>query len=181
VSFPITAAHLAAAGVSPRNADRFIDPLNLAMIEFQITTGERPAMFLAQVAHESGGFQYTSELWGPTPQQLKYDDNGPLARRLGNSPGEGYTWRGHGLIQITGYYNHKAEALYFNMDVQEIVTWLQTPVGACRSAGHYWQSHRCNEHADKCDFIAVTKAINGGLNGLEDRLERYKNIVAAMA
>lgn len=181
MSFPITAAHLAAAGVRPHEADIFIAPLNLAMIEFEITTGERPAMFLAQVAHESGGFRYLAELWGPTEQQLHYDDNSILARRLGNGQGEGFQWRGHGLIQITGYYNHKAEAAYFNMDVRDMPMWLGTPVGACRSAGHYWVAHRCNEHADRCDFIAVTKAINGGLNGLEDRLERYKNICAAMA
>lgn len=181
MAFPITAAHLAAAGVSPRNADKFIDPLNLAMIEFEITTGERPAMFLAQVAHESGGFQYLAELWGPTEQQLRYDDNGPLARRLGNAPGEGYQWRGHGLIQITGYYNHKVEGAYFGVDVRDMPMWLGTPIGACRSAGHYWKSHGCNERADRCDFVAVTKAINGGLNGLADRLERYQNIIAAMA
>jgi putative chitinase len=180
VTFPITPEHMAAAGIGPREVDRFHSPLVLAMMEFDITTEERPAMFLAQVAHESGGFKHLAELWGPTPQQLRYDDNGPLARRLGNGPGEGYKWRGHGLIQITGYYNHKAEAAYFNMLTEDMPMWLGTPIGACRSAGHYWKAHTCNEHADRRDFIAVTKAINGGLNGIDDRLERYKAISAAM-
>jgi putative chitinase len=180
VPFPIKLAHLIACGATPGDADRFISPLNLAMIEFNITTIERPAMFIAQVAHESGAFRYTSELWGPTPQQLKYDDGGPLAQRLGNPPGTGYQWRGHGLIQVTGRYNHMATAKAFGIPEEAIILWLQAPIGAARSAAHYWATHGCNELADAFDFVAVTRAINGGLTGLQQRTELYRRITEAM-
>lgn len=179
--FPIKLAYLTAMGARPSDADRFLAPLNLAMIEFSITSIERPAMFLAQTAHESGLYRYTSELWGPTPQQLKYDDGGALSQRLGNPPGTGYQWRGHGLIQITGRYNHLAVAKAFGIPEEAIILWLQSPIGAARSAGWYWQKHGCNELADDFDFVGVTRAINGGLTGLQERTELYRKVTDAMS
>ena len=134
------------------------------MSEFGITSGERPAMFLAQVAHESGGFQFLSELWGPTPAQSRYPD--------------GPEWKGHGLIQITGLANHKAEAAYFGIPLDRVIEWLTSPEGACRSAAHFWSAHGCNALADAYDFIGVTRRINGGLNGLADRTARYEALSA---
>lgn len=166
MTFPLKEAHLEAAGV-PRDRLGFLDPLNAAMREFDITTGERPAMFLAQVAHESGGFRYLAELWGPTPAQLRYPD--------------GPEWRGHGLIQITHKANHLAEAQYFGIPPSNIVAWLQSPEGACRSAAHYWASHGCNELADAFEWEKITRRINGGTNGLADRTERYRRITDAMS
>lgn len=167
MTFPLLPPHLEAAGVPVARIAQFLDPLNAAMARFGIVSGDRPAMFLAQVAHESGGFRYLAEIWGPTPAQLRYPD-GPY-------------WKGHGLIHITHKANHLAEAQYFGIPEAGIVAWLQTPEGACLSAAHYWQSHGCNELADQFDFVAVTKKINGGINGLDDRTERYKNISDAMS
>jgi putative chitinase len=160
--FPLEPKHLIAAGVRASLVDRYLNMLNDAMREFDITTGERPAMFLAQIAHESMGLYYVAEIWGPTPAQLRYPD--------------GPAWKGHGFIQITHEENHLAEAEYFGIPPSDIVRWLQSPEGACRSAAHYWRSHGCNEAADAFDFVAVTKKINGGTNGLADRLSRYKAI-----
>jgi len=162
--FPLEPIHLEAAGVPRSLVERYIEPLNAAMREFEITINERPPMFLAHTAHESGGFRYVSEIWGPTPAQLRYPD--------------GPEWKGHGLIQITHKSNHLAEAKYFGIPPSDIVRWLQTPEGACRSAAHYWRSHGCNEAADAFDFVLVTKKINGGVNGLADRLARYNKITA---
>lgn len=162
MTFPLRAEHLEAAGVDRRKFDIFLTPLNAAMEEFEITRGERPAMFLAQVAHESGGFRWLKEIWGPTPAQLRYPD--------------GRQWAGHGLIQITHKANHIAEAEHFGVSIDDIVEWLQTPVGASRSAAHFWQAHGCNALADAFDFVGVTRKINGGINGLDDRLARYKAI-----
>lgn len=174
--FPITEEHLAAIGVPRATARTYVPHLNAAMEEFAITIGERPAMFIAQVAHESGRFKYTAEIWGPTKQQLRYDDNGSLARALGNPPGEGFTWRGHGLIQVTGYYNHKKVAEHFHIPITDIVDWLQRPEGACRSAAHFWATNGCNELADRFAFVDVTKRINGGYNGLAERTQLYRTL-----
>lgn len=135
-------------------------------------------MFVAQVAHESGRFRYTSELWGPTAQQLRYDDGGKLARSLGNRPGDGFRFRGHGLIQVTGRHNHLAVANRFGLTLDTVVDWLTSPVGACRSAAHFWDKHGCNELADAFDFVGLTRRINGGLNGLAERTELYRVLAA---
>jgi len=172
--YPIAERHLAAIGVQPARISTYLLPLNDAMREYGITTGERPAMFVAQIAHESGLFRYVAELWGPTPQQRRYDDGGALSISLGNPSGEGEKWKGHGLIQITGYTNHLIEAQTFKIPISDIAAWLQTPEGACRSAAHYWAAHGCNEAADQFDFVGVTKRINGGLNGLTERTQLYK-------
>jgi putative chitinase len=147
----------------------------LAMMEFGIDTGERPAMFLAQVAHESSGFRYVEEIWGNTDAQLRYEGR----RDLGNTqPGDGRKFCGHGLLQITGRKNHEAEAQFFGVDVDAVIPLLMSPLGACRSAAHWWHTHGCNALADAYDFVGLTQRINGGLNGLDDRLERYKKICA---
>ena len=174
---PYTERHLSAAGASPELIARFLAPLNAAALEFEIVYRRRPWMFLAQVAHESGRFRYTSELWGPTPAQLKYEGRPDL----GNSAiGDGPLFRGHGLIQITGRANHQAVAQHFRLSFPRgVIEWLQSPDGACRSAAWFWSTHGCNELADAGDFVAVTRRINGGLNGLEDRQSLYGAICEA--
>lgn len=175
MTFPITLAHLQAAGVRARKADEYIAPLNLAMLEFDIRSGERPAMFLAQVAHESSGFEYTTEVWGPTAAQSRYEGRAAL----GNvQPGDGERFKGHGLLQITGRANHEAEARFFGVDLGAVIPILQSPLGACRSAANWWSTHGCNALADAYDFVALTQRINGGLNGLDDRLARYQAVSA---
>lgn len=177
MKFPVTEAHLAAIEVPATLRPVYIIPLNEAMDAFNINSGERPAMFVAQVAHESNRFRNTSEIWGPTPQQKKYEPPGPLAKQLGNvAPGDGFTFRGHGLIQVTGRANHEEMSRRFAVPMDKIVEWLTQPIGACRSAAHFWSSRGCNALADAFDFVGVTRKINGGLNGLTERVALYQKL-----
>lgn len=157
--------------------------LNAACARYAITTPMRAAMFLAQVSHESGGFVYTHELWGPTPTsaQERYEPPSDLAARLGNfERGDGYRYRGRGFIQLTGRANYRkaGDALGFNYE--DDPDMVARPIHAAAVAGWYWDTHNCNQLADKGDFVAITKAINGGVNGLPDRVRRLSAIATAM-
>lgn len=155
-----------------KRASLFLVHINAAMAEFEINTKPRRTSFLSQVGHESGQLLYVSELASGAAY-----DTGTLAKRLGNTPeadGDGQRWKGHGLIQITGLDNHKACAKHFRIPLDRIAAWLQTPEGACRSAGWFWKTHGLNELADAGDQRAVTKRINGGYNGLADRLALFE-------
>jgi putative chitinase len=168
VTFPLTTGHLLAAGVPPRLIDVYLSPLTLAMMEFEIDTGERPAMFLAQVAHESNNFRSVEEYWGPNKWQLKYPD--------------GQRFKGRGLIQITGRKNYESVAAQFGLELDDVATWLMTPLGACRGSAWWWSANGCNEIADRYDMVALTRRINGpGMLGLEDRVARYKAISEVVA
>lgn len=141
------------------------------MPEFDINSRARQASFLSQIAVESGSLKYTVELASGAAY-----DTGALAKALGNTPeadGDGQRWKGHGLIQITGLANHTQCATYFGKSMNDIAAWLQTPEGATRSAGWFWRSHGLNELADAGDQRAVTKRINGGYNGLSERLATF--------
>jgi putative chitinase len=150
-----------------KRAPLFIGALNETMHEFEIDGIERMACFLAQVGHESGQLQYVEELASGDAYEHRKD--------LGNTwPGDGRTYKGHGLIQVTGRNNHIAVADYFGKPLEEIVAWLKTPEGATRSAGWFWKTHNCNKFADEHDFRGLTRKINGGYNGWADRLELYE-------
>lgn len=155
--------------------------LNAAMREFSINTPKRQAAFLAQIAHESGELRYNEELASGAAY-----DTGRLAKRLGNTPesdGDGQKWKGHGWIQITGYDNHKSVALHFNIAMDKIVEWLKSYEGSARSAAWYWHERRLNELADlntDDSFLQITKAINGGYNGLDDRLAYWRRAKTAL-
>lgn len=160
----------------------FLDPLNRAMAEFGIDTKERQAAFLAQVAHESGSLRYVRELASGEAY-----DTGRLAQRLGNTPeddNDGERYKGRGLIQITGTDNYRqcSAALYGEsqhlLDHPEL---LELPDAACRSAAWFWQSRGLNELADAGDFLKITRRINGGTNGLEDRQQFYERAKLVLA
>jgi putative chitinase len=155
-----------------------VDPLNAAMREFDINTVTRETCFLAQIAHESGGFNYLRELWGPTPQQTRYE--GRLD--LGNTePGDGFKYRGRGLIQVTGRANYKRCGEALDLPLEDCPEMLELPLNACRSAGWFWKANGCNEIADSGDFVRLTRRINGGTNGLADRqayLQRATEVLA---
>lgn len=155
-------------------AQRYVQPINEAMIEFDIATPLRQAAFLAQIAHESGNLNYVREI-----ASGKAYDTGSLAQRLGNTPvadGDGQRYKGRGLIQITGRANYLAcsQALYGDSRLLDTPELLEQPVGACRSAGWYWSAHDLNALADAGSFRAITRAINGGFNGLAERLAFYE-------
>lgn len=142
----------------------YVEPLNEAMSEFEISDNvERETHFLAQVAHESGAFQYVREIASGAAYEGRAD--------LGNTePGDGTRFRGRGLIQITGRANYASCGAALGLDLLDNPVLLELPVNAARSAGWFWQSHGLNALADNGDARAITRRINGGLNGLQDRM-----------
>lgn len=151
----------------------FLGPLNAAMLEFDINTPVRQAMFLAQVGHESGQLQYMEEIASGAAYDNRADlgNTNPvaveIARKHGSTPGR--FWKGHGPIQVTGYYNHLEMMVALDIDCVENPLLLTQPEYGFRAAGHFWRSRGLNSLADKGEFITITKRINGGTNGLADR------------
>ena len=152
----------------------FVEPLNAAMDEFEINTSQREAAFIAQIAHESGQLVWLREIWGPTDVQRTYEPPSTKATKLGNTqPGDGYGYRGRGLIQVTGRANYRACGAALGVDLETNPDLLASPILACRSAAWFWKSHGLNELADGGEFKAITIRINGGLTGEADRLAFY--------
>lgn len=156
-------------------ADAFIDPLNDAMHEFEIdATPLREAAFLAQIAHESGSLQFTRELASGAAYEGRKD--------LGNTePGDGIRYKGRGLIQITGRSNYLDCGTALGLDLIGEPELLESPENASRSAGWFWETHGLNELADKGDFLLITKRINGGTNGYQERVAYYDRAKGAIA
>ncbi|ULF52623.1 glycoside hydrolase family 19 protein [Serratia marcescens] len=187
-----------AAGISAGLAARWYPHLIAAFAEFGITKPAAQAMFIAQVGHESGGFTRTAESLNYTPQGLLatfgkritvYQSdmlgrtaahpanqeaiaNLVYAERLGNkSRGDGWKYRGRGLIQITGQDNYRACGTALKLDLVGNPQQLESDANAMRSAGWFWKSRGCGRNANDIEW--VTKRINGGVNGLSDRQARY--------
>ena len=149
------------------NAANFIAPLNAAMAEYEINTQQRQAAFIAQLGHESAQFRYVREIASGAAYEGRKD--------LGNTqPGDGVRFKGRGLIQITGRTNYAACAAALGIDCVAHPELLELPVNAARSAGWFWSTHGLNELADKHDMYGITRRINGGSNGLSDRLALYE-------
>lgn len=152
--------------------DLFINPLNASMNEFGITSLARITSFISQIGHESGQLQYVKEIWGPTPAQRDYEGR----KDLGNTQfGDGKFFMGRGLIQITGRANYAecSKALFGDDRLLKDPRLLESPLHACRSAAWFWSKKGLNQLADAGDQVKVTKRINGGTNGLKDRLELF--------
>lgn len=169
------------------------------MSESEINTPLRVAAFIAQTAHESKGYSaFIESFYYSTAEQLtktwskrfSADIAAAYARQpektanhayggradLGNgdeASGDGWRYRGRGVIQTTGRINYKACGIGLSLDLITSPELLEWPLNAFRSAGWYWKSRNCNAFADSTDFIGLTKAINGGLNGLDDRKDYY--------
>ncbi len=157
--------------------------LNRLMEIYEIDTPLRASAFLAQIAHESGELRFMEEIWGPTPQQKRYEPPSDLARRLGNTqPGDGFRYRGRGPIQITGRANYRKYGNLLGVDLERNPDLAATPQYAFSTAALYWKTNGLNELADVRDFITITRRINGGLNGLQDRQKYYavaRNVLGA--
>lgn len=159
-------------------ADVFVKPLNDAMSQYGINSFSRECAFLAQIAHESGQLHFEREIWGPTPAQLGYEGR----EDLGNTqPGDGKKFKGRGLIQITGRANYHACGLEIGFPLEEHPELLETAAVAAKSAAWFWEKHGLNKLADSGDFIRITRRINGGLNGLEERQKFYEAAKAVLA
>ncbi len=149
--------------------------INRVMEIYEIDTPLRASAFLAQIAHESGELKYMEEIWGPTAQQKKYEPPSEVATRLGNTqPGDGFRYRGRGPIQITGRANYKKYGDLLGVDLVGNPDLAATPQYAFSTAGLFWKLNGLNELADVEDFVAITKRINGGLNGLAERQRYYE-------
>jgi putative chitinase len=138
-----------------------------ALEAFEIDTPDRIAAFLAQLAHESGEYRWMEEGWGPTEAQLGYEG----AARLGNTePGDGRKFSGHGPIQITGRANHRACGEALGLDLIAEPRLICEPANGTASSCWFWNSRKLSPLADRGWFKAITRKINGGLNGLDDRV-----------
>ncbi len=185
---------------------KYIEPLNLVGEHYGLFENpKRMAAFLAQIAHESGGFSTTKENLNYSAQGLRKTwpkrfttiaianqyarnpekiANKVYANRMGNgaeSSGDGFKYRGRGLIQLTGKDNYRKFAKAINKNMDEIVSYLETPEGAVSSAGWFWDINKLNIYADKNDFVGLTRRINGGTNGLADRKHHYDIALQALS
>ena len=182
--------------MKPAKAGEWIDAINETFEKFDISTPERQACFLGQCAHESGGFTALLEnlnysaaslcrVWPkrfPTMNDGQNYEKNPqkiankvYASRMGNGDeesGEGYAYRGRGLIQLTGKSNYQACGEALGVDLVENPDLVATPQYAALSAGWFWNKNKLNAYADKNDMEGLTKKINGGTHGIEDRVAR---------
>lgn len=149
-----------------KRLELFLPLLNQTMEEFEIHTPQRIAMFLAQIGHESGQLRYVEEI----ASGQAYDGR----KDLGNTAtGDGIRYKGRGLIQITGRRNYALCSLALDLPLLEQPFLLSEPRNAARSAGWFWKNGNLNSYADAGFFKEVTRRINGGYNGMEDRQKLY--------
>ena len=155
----------------------FLVPINEAMQEFGINTPRRQAAFLAQIAHESGSLRYVREIASGEAYEGRVD--------LGNTEsGDGPRFRGRGLIQITGRSNYRNCSVALYDDEETLLLHpelLEVTVPACRSAAWFWWSRGLNPFADARDFRSITRAINGGFNGFQNRLAYFDRAQAVLS
>jgi len=172
--------------------------------EYDITSPQRIAAFLAQCGHESGGFVFVSEnlnysasglmrvfpKYFPTMELAKQYERNPkkiasrvYANRMGNgdeASQEGYLYRGRGILQLTGKDNYFWFAASLEITPQEATEYLETFEGAAQSACWFWSENKLNRFVDKNDFKGLTRAINGGYIGLADREHHYEIALAML-
>ncbi len=197
--------HLVAAGVKPDVAQQWLPAIQAACERYEINTDRRIAAFLAQTAHESGGFtrlvenlNYSAEalmrIWPKRFPTLEFAKkfhrqpeliaNAVYSSRMGNGPaasGDGWRYRGRGLKQLTGADNYRRCGEAMGVDLLKDPDLLLSPKFAARSAGWFWSANGCGALADAGEFEKLTKRINGGLIGLTDRKTRYASVVTAFA
>lgn len=179
--------------------EKFVEPMNYVAEHYaMLENKKRIAAFLAQTAHESGGFSVTQENLNYSAKGLmgtfkKYFPNEELAKQYERKPekianrvyanrmkngseesGDGWAFRGRGLIQLTGRDNYTRFAKSVGKELTEAVRYLETPEGAVVSAGWFWDTNKLNIYCDKDDFTGLTKRINGGTIGLADRKHHYE-------
>lgn len=133
---------------------------------YEINTKARLTHFLAQIAHESGGFKYVREIWGPTPAQTKYEGRTDLGN---TAKGDGKRFMGRGYIQLTGRANYRLYGQKLGLALENTPSLAENPKVALQLALEYWKTKGLNQYADRNDIETITKKINGGYNGLADR------------
>lgn len=165
-------------------AIRWVDAINEAMQAYCIQTPLQIAHFIAQIGHESGRLTYTCEIASGSNYELREDLGNTkleairIAHANGSTPGR--WWRGHGLIEITGYDNHLACGEALGLDLLNKPFLLEIPQNAAMSAAWFWSERKLNELANLDLLTQITKKVNGGTNGLEDRLKLLKSTKRAL-
>ena len=199
----VTSDILSALAPTNKNIDIWVQAMNTILPKYDIVTPKRLAAFLAQTAHESAGFtavrenlnysaqglmktwparfnQATAAAYARQPEKIA---NKVYANRMGNgdeASGDGWRYRGRGLIQTTGKANYTKLAQYIKKSLEETIEYCETVEGAVESACFYWASNNLNAIADTGDMAALTRRINGGVIGLADRLDKYKKTLEAL-
>jgi putative chitinase len=176
--------------------EHWCEALNKILPDYDITTPSRIAAFIAQTAHESGGYTALHENLNYRAESLcrvwpRYFNSGnandyahqpekiankAYANRMGNGSeesGDGWKYCGRGLIQLTGKSNYQAFADSIETDLSEIPAFLQTFEGAIQSACWFWENNNLNKWADAGNIEKMTQIINGGQLGIDDRKARY--------
>jgi putative chitinase len=186
------------AELIPKNpyVDHWHHAMEQCLPDYDINTPRRIAAFVAQCAHESGGFRFLIEnlnyraesLVKTWPRYFNAGNAGSYARnpqrianrayanRMGNgdeASGDGWRFCGRGLIQLTGRSNYQAFADSIETDINDIPDYLATFEGAVQSACWFWETNNLNKWADLGDIVTLTKRINGGTLGLDDRMKHY--------
>jgi len=182
----------------------WVDALNETFSRFNITTNNQKAMFIGQCSHESGNFRLLQEnlnykaatlmkLWPKRFPTLEVANqyagnaraiaNKVYADRMGNrdeASGDGYRFRGKGLVQLTGHSNHFHAGKALGVDFVMQPDLVATPKYAALTAGWFWETHKLNPPADALDYAKVTKIINGGTIGLDDRIKHVQQALAVL-
>jgi putative chitinase len=205
MAFTFTKEQLSA--IIPNNPyiNEWYDALTSILPEYDIWTPERVAHFMAQTAHESGGYTTLKENLNYRAETLrkvfpKYFPslseaeqfagrpekiaNRVYGNRMNNgdeSTGDGYRFCGRGLIQLTGKANYTAFAESIETDVNDIPDYLETFEGAVQGACWFWEANNLNQWADKGDILTLTKRINGGLIGIDDRKARFEKAIIVLS
>lgn len=199
-----------ATGINASLADKWYPHIIKTMDEFGINTPMREAHFLAQIGTESNGWRSVveslnysvagllifrdrltaaqREKLGRKPGELALSParqadiaNIVYGNRYGNSqPGDGWKYRGRGLKQVTFKANYDTCGKALGLDLVNNPDLLLLDQNAARSAGWFWSANNCNLFADKDDIVGLTKRINGGTNGLDDRKARYSVAKSAL-
>jgi putative chitinase len=182
--------------------EQWCSALNQLLPDYGIDTPQRVAAFVAQCAHESGNFVFLKEnlnykaaslrrvfpkyfpddavaaQYAGLPNKAEAIANRIYANRMGNgdeASGDGYRYCGRGLIQLTGRSNYTAFADSTESTPEEATAYLETFEGAVQGACWFWESNNLNQWADAGDILTLTKRINGGTIGLEDRRRHYEH------
>ena len=189
---------------TPAMAEKWCIPLQFTCDKFDINTPERIAGFLAQCGHESGGFRFTTEdlhyraealtrLWpsrfppgvaesyAMQPEKIA---NRAYCDRMGNgdeTSGDGWKYRGRGLIQLTGKDNYASFSMDADNEALVNPDLVAEPELAALSAGWFWKKNGLNALADNRDIVGMTRRINGGTNGLDDRQMRYSRLISVLS
>ena len=189
---------------TPLMAEKWAIPLQFVCDKYEINTPERVAGFLAQVGHESGGLRFTvenlnyradaltrvwpsrfppgiAESYAMQPEKIA---NRAYADRMGNgneASGDGWKYRGRGLIQLTGADNYADFSLSADNEALSDPDSVAEPELAALSAGWFWSRNGLNALADAKDIVGMTRRVNGGTNGLDDRQMRYSRLISVLA